>query len=283
MRVPKLPALLAVVIVLLGTIALYGQQAGGAFVPTFNYTIPGSWTFTGNQTFTGTVSTTGGTTSGAITVTAATPSITTSAGQTNTGFLQINGKTSGATKITTADATAQTVTISTAAQTSGASTLTIPDQAGVSRNFVFDSLTQSLSNKTFPTAGVGFTNATSGTITLAAPTGALGTPTLTLPTYSGGAVVGFSCGSTGSGNQTCSPTAVNGLMHAYNGQSTLSSNAATITFPAAFTSTTSFFCVANDVTTRANPVQMVPASASTATITNTTGASDVIQWLCLGQ
>jgi hypothetical protein len=72
-------------------------------------------------------------------------------------------------------------------------------------------------------------------------------------------------------------------MHAYNGTSTLSSNAATITFPVAFTSTTSFNCVANDVTTRANVVQMVPASASTATITNTTGGSDVIQWVCLGQ
>jgi hypothetical protein len=40
--------------------------------------------------------------------------------------------------------------------------------------------------------------------------------------------------------------------------------------------------VANDVTTRANPVQMVPASATTATITNTTGGSDVIQWVCIG-
>jgi hypothetical protein len=42
--------------------------------------------------------------------------------------------------------------------------------------------------------------------------------------------------------------------------------------------------VANDVTTRANVVQMIPASgASTATITNTTGGSDVIQWICVGQ
>jgi hypothetical protein len=53
-------------------------------------------------------------------------------------------------------------------------------------------------------------------------------------------------------------------------------------FPNTFTSTTSYFCVANDVTTRANPVQMVPASATTATITNTTGGSDVIQWVCVG-
>lgn len=100
---------------------------------------------------TGTFSTSSGanTLNGATTIAdATTPSLTTASGKTNTGFVQINGKTSGATKITTADATAQTVTISTAAQTTGASTLTIPDQAGSSRNFVFDTLAQTLTNKT---------------------------------------------------------------------------------------------------------------------------------------
>lgn len=53
--------------------------------------------------------------------------------------IQINGKTSGATKFTTADATAQTVTHNTAAQTSGAATVTIPDMAGVSATFSFHS------------------------------------------------------------------------------------------------------------------------------------------------
>jgi hypothetical protein len=127
-----------------------------------------------------------------------------------------------------------------------------------------------------------FNNATSGTVTLAPPTGALGTVTDILSLYSGGLPPVLSCGSTGTGNQTCSPAAVNGKQQIYVGQSTLASNVATITFPNTFTSTTSFFCVANDVTTRANPVQMVPASATTATITNTTGASDVIQWVCVG-
>jgi hypothetical protein len=132
-------------------------------------------------------------------------------------------------------------------------------------------------------AAIGLKNATSGTVTIAPPTGALGTVTATVPAITGGLVAGFSCGATGTGSQTCSPTAVNGQMHLYNGNSVLSSNAATITFPVAFTSTTSYFCVANDVTTRANPVQMIPASATTATITNTTGASDTIQWICVGQ
>ena len=87
--------------------------------------------------------------SSAITITdPVTPSLTTQAGSTNTGFVLINGKTSGSLKITTADATAQAVTETVAAQTVGASTLTIPDQAGVSSNFVFDTLAQTLTNKT---------------------------------------------------------------------------------------------------------------------------------------
>lgn len=106
--------------------------------------------------------------------------------------------------------------------------------------------------------------------------------TLTAPDSTGGLPVVISCGSTGVGNQTCSPAAATVKTQVVNGSSTLSSNAAVITFASAFTSTTSYFCVANDITTRANPVQMLSTSASTATITNTTGASDVIQWICVG-
>jgi hypothetical protein len=40
--------------------------------------------------------------------------------------------------------------------------------------------------------------------------------------------------------------------------------------------------VANDLTTRANPVQVANTSSSSITITNTTGASDVINYLCTG-
>jgi len=111
------------------------------------------------------------------------------------------------------------------------------------------------------------------------------TPSITITLTSSPPAIGtgatLSCGSTGSGNQTCAPAA-GGRFQTYVGSSTLAANTATITFPLGFTSTTSYFCVANDVTTRANPVQMVPASATTATITNTTGATDVIQWICTG-
>lgn len=96
------------------------------------------------QTSTGAVSL-----NGAVTVNAATtPSITTATGKTNTGFLTILGKTSGGFKITTADATAQTVTATLAAQTVGAAALTIPDFAGVADTFAFITLAQTLSNKT---------------------------------------------------------------------------------------------------------------------------------------
>lgn len=111
------------------------------------------------------------------------------------------------------------------------------------------------------------------------------TPSITLTLTSAPPTVGigtvYSCGSTGSGNQTCAP-AQGVRFQTYVGSSTLAANTATITFPFAFSSTSSYDCVANDITTRANPVQMIPASTTTATITNTTGATDVIQWVCTG-
>jgi hypothetical protein len=79
---------------------------------------------------------------------ATTPILSTAAGKTNTGYLSLTGKTSGSLKVLPADAMAQIVTIAPAAQTSGACTLTIPDQAGVSSNFVFDTLAATLTNKT---------------------------------------------------------------------------------------------------------------------------------------
>lgn len=94
----------------------------------------------------------------------------------------------------------------------------------------------------------------------------------------------FNCGSTGSGNQTCSPAAVGGAYHIISGHSTLSANAAVITFPAGttFTSSSTYACSATDETTVTNPVKAVTTSGSTMTLTNTTGATDVIGWQCSG-
>lgn len=100
--------------------------------------------------------------SGAVTVNdATTPSITLASGKTNTGFLLINGKTSGGLKLIAADAAAQTVTVSLAAQTTGASTLTLPDMAGVSDTFAFLAKAQTFTGvQTFSSA----TNNSSGVV-----------------------------------------------------------------------------------------------------------------------
>ncbi len=106
--------------------------------------------------------------------------------------------------------------------------------------------------------------------------------TITYPTIAtGGLPLLIGCGAT-TGNANCANTASAGTARIYQGQATLASNAAVITFGVAFTSTTTYACVANDVTTRANVVQMVATSSTTATITNTTGASDVIYYICSG-
>lgn len=122
---------------------------------------------------------------------------------------------------------------------------------------------------------------TTNTVTISSPAPA-SSVTVTLPNTAGALPLVLYCGSTGSGNQTCSPAAAAATTKLYAGHSTLSSNAAIITFSPAFASTT-YDCVANDITTRANVVQMLSTSSSTATITNTTGASDVINWVCVGQ
>lgn len=87
--------------------------------------------------------------SGATTINdATTPSLTLASGKTNTGFVLINGKTSGGLKFLPADASAQTVTVSLASQTVGASTLTLPDMANVNDTFAFLAKAGTLTNKT---------------------------------------------------------------------------------------------------------------------------------------
>lgn len=139
--------------------------------------------------------------SGAVTVAdATTPSITLASGKTNTGFLIINGKTSGSFKIIPADATAQAVVMSISAQTSGGSTLTVPDMAGVNQSFVFTAATQTLTNKTLTsptltTPALGVASATSVTAT-----GALvstGTAGVGYASGAGGTVTQSSSKSTG--------------------------------------------------------------------------------------
>lgn len=108
-------------------------------------------------------------------------------------------------------------------------------------------------------------------------------------TYSGQAVavpagtpyVSF-CGATTGGAANCANTNPGTNAHVIGGSATLAANAQVVTFAPAYTSTATYTCVANDITTRANVVQAVPTTAATMTITNTTGATDVIQWVCVG-
>ena len=127
---------------------------GGAYT----YTIPdagatanflmsqGAQTVVGVNTFTG---------SSVIVANATTPILTIESGMTNTGYVQVKGKTSGMLKIMAADSTAQTVTFGPAAQTSGAGSATIPDLAGGAHTFDLIGLAQTISAiKTYTAAPV---------------------------------------------------------------------------------------------------------------------------------
>jgi hypothetical protein len=90
------------------------------------------------------------------------------------------------------------------------------------------------------------------------------------------------CGATSGATVNCANVNPGTNAHIIGGSATLASNASVVTFAPGFTSTATFTCVGNDITTRANPVQVALTSATSVTITNTTGASDVIQWMCVG-
>lgn len=234
-------------------IALPHAQTGGVFAPSLNYDISGAWNFSGTiPTLTNNGSVVGTTATQTLTnKTLTSPTFTTPALGVATAT-SINGNifTTGSSTYTGTAGQTYTfpTTSATIARTDAANTFT-----GV---------------QTFSSAPVVATVTNTGT--------------LTLPSATGGLPTTLYCGSTGTGNQTCSATAAAATTKVYAGHSTLSSNAAVITWPVAFASTT-YDCVANDITTRANPVQMISTSTLTATITNTTGASDVINWVCVGQ
>jgi hypothetical protein len=103
-------------------------------------------------------------------------------------------------------------------------------------------------------------------------------------TNTAGAAIGagYFCGASLAANGACANTAMGATMHWEFGTFLLTGNASTVTGLTAYTSTTTFNCVANDITTRANVVQAIPASTTTVTITNTTGATDLISMICVG-
>ncbi len=129
-------------------------------------------------------------------------------------------------------------------------------------------------------SSVTFPGSTSGSTVLAPQAIAAGS--VTLPKQTGSLPTAYFCGAT-SGNAACANTDTGGTARVIGGIATLSSNAAIISsISPTFTSTSTFSCTGQDITTRANPVQVVQTSSSSVTITNTTGASDVINWQCTG-
>lgn len=91
-----------------------------------------------------------------------------------------------------------------------------------------------------------------------------------------------SCGASLAAAGACPNTAENANFHITHGTFLLSGSTSTVTGITAYTSSTSWNCVANDITTRANPVQAIPGSTTTLVITNTTGATDLISVICAG-
>lgn len=109
------------------------------------------------------------------------------------------------------------------------------------------------------------------------------TGTVTLPSSTGGIPTAYSCGASLAAAGTCANTSVGAAGKVYSGTFLLAASAsAVVGLSPAFTSSTSYNCVANDITTRANPVQAIPVSGSAFTITNTTGATDLISVICAG-
>ncbi len=134
---------------------------------------------------------------GSLSVVDTTPSVTTAAGQTNTGFLEVLGKTSGGFKITTADATAFVATATLAAQTTGTVTLTIPDFAGVNDEFTFKTKAQTLSNKTFVAPILGVATGTSLAVTAGLTSSGATGAGIGYATGAGGAVTQITSAATG--------------------------------------------------------------------------------------
>lgn len=273
--------------------SLQAQTAsqGGSFLPTQDYTVTGRWTMSGGVAISGTSTIAAGATLTSPTITGATLSLATLSAPVISGTVTGTYTLGGTPTITSPAITSPTIT-GTPTIVLQDSTTTLVDDGDATKIVKWQ--TSGLTTATTRTwtwqdsSDTIVGRATTDTLTnktLTAPVIAsiVNTGTLTLPTATGGAPVVLDCGSTTTGTATCTAAAAAVTTKVYAGVATLASNAQVITLPVAFAATTSFQCVGNDITTRANPVQVISTSASTITITNTTGASDVINWICVGQ
>jgi hypothetical protein len=145
-------------------------------------TIDGTQTLT-NKTLTSPVI---ATIASALTLDATTPSLTTASGKTNSGFVLINGKTSGGLKLATTDASGFTLTVQNAAIATADRTLTLPDPGG-SDSVVYLALAGTLTNKTLTAPVINGATSASGNFNLSGSSGTTATTT-GLTTISGGLV-----------------------------------------------------------------------------------------------
>jgi hypothetical protein len=103
---------------------------------------------------------------------------------------------------------------------------------------------------------------------------------LNFPNLGGSLTTSYTCGTIAAAG-ACANTSLGATGHSIAGIATLSGGTSTITgISPAFTSSSTFFCVTNDITTIANPSKAVPASGSTVTFTGT--GTDNIQFVCMG-
>lgn len=103
-----------------------------------------------------------------------------------------------------------------------------------------------------------------------------------LPMQAGAIGTNYFCGAT-SGNAACANTATGGTARMIAGVATLAASSAVISsITPAFTSTATFACWGTNVTAIADLAKVVNTSSSSITITDTVGATDVINWGCYG-
>jgi hypothetical protein len=103
---------------------------------------------------------------------------------------------------------------------------------------------------------------------------------LNFPNLAGSLNTGYTCGTVAAAG-ACGNNSLGATGHWITGIATLSSGTSTITgISPVFTSSSTFYCVTNDVTTITNPSKGVPASGSTVTFTGT--GTDNISFVCMG-
>lgn len=218
--------------------------------------------------------------SGAVTVTATvTPSITTQAGSSNTGFLLINGKTSGGVKLIPQDAMGFNLILSPAAVATADRTVTIPDPGG-SDSLAMIALAQTFTNKTLTTPVINGASSASGNFDMSGSSGTFKTCTGAVTIGPGAVSLSGTATIAANKNLTCAAgttsvdmSAGTGTFLTSTGANTLSgavtvADATTPSITLASGKTNSGFLLCNGKTSGGLKFIAADASTNTLTVTN---------------